>query len=148
MTKTAQKGAEFPSFDATQATDQFRAFTENSAAQGREAYAKLKTGFEDGQKAVEATFENAKAFSDEMTLKSIAAMRSTTEAGFAHVEALVAAKSLSEIVELQSAFARKALEMSVDQAKEFQTLSSKAATDVAKPMKDAVEKSMRELKAA
>jgi phasin len=148
MTKTAQKTVEFPSFDATQATDQFRAFTENSVAQGREAYAKLKAGFEDGQKAVEATFENAKAFSDEMTLKSIAAMRSTTEAGFAHVEALVAAKSLSEIVELQSAFARKALEMSVDQAKDFQSLSSKAATDLSKPMKDAVEKSMKELKAA
>ena len=148
MTKTTQKTTEFPTFDATQASDQFRAFTENGMAQGREFYAKLKAGFEDGQKAVEATFENAKAYSDELTLKSIAVMRSTTEAGFAHVEALVAAKSLSEVAELQSAFARKALEMSVDQAKDFQSLSSKAATDLSKPMKDAVEKSMKELKAA
>lgn len=148
MTKSAQKTVEFPSFDAAQASDQFRAFTENSAAQGREAYARLKAGFENGQKAIETTFENAKAYGDEMTLKSIAAMRATTEAGFAHVEALVAAKSLSEVVELQSAFVRKALEMSVDQAKDFQSLSSKAATELSKPMKDVVEKSMTELKAA
>jgi hypothetical protein len=38
--------------------------------------------------------------------------------------------------------------MSVEQAKEFQALTTKAATDVSKPVKDAFEKAMKDLKVA
>lgn len=151
MPKTAQNTAEtieFPSFDTSKASDQFRAFTEKGVAQGRETYSRMKAGFEDSQKALESTYETAKTYSDEMTLKSIAAMRASTEASFSHLEALVGAKSLSDIFELQSAFLRKGMEMSIDQAKEMQTLSTKAATELSQPMKNVFEKSMKELKAA
>jgi phasin len=151
MTKAAAKTAEtieFPSFDAEKASDQFRAFTEKGVEQSKEAYAKMKSGAESAQKAMETSFETARAAGSELSLKSIALARSNAEAGFAHLEALVGAKSISEVIELQTAFLRKAAEMAVEQTKDFQTVSSKAAEDVAKPMKDVFEKSVKELKVA
>jgi len=146
MTKTAK--TEFPTFDAEKATDQIRAFAEKGVEQSKEAYAKLKNGAETTQKALETTFEQAKSVGSEFSLKSIAAARANTEAGFAHLEALLGAKSLSEVIELQTAFLRKAVETAVEQAKDFQTASTKAAEEVSKPLKDVFEKTVKELKVA
>ena len=49
MSKTTAKTAEtieFPTFDATQATDQMRAMAEKGVEQTKEAYAKMKDGAE------------------------------------------------------------------------------------------------------
>ncbi|MFN4274521.1 MAG: phasin [Aliihoeflea sp.] len=151
MSKTTAKTAEtieFPTFDATQATDQMRAMAEKSVEQTKEAYAKMKSGAETTQKAFEQSFEAARASSTEMALKSIAAMRAGAESSLSHMEALVGAKTLSDMMELQTAFMRKQIEMSVEQAKEFQSLSTKSFEDVAKPVRELAEKSMKELKAA
>lgn len=151
MTKAAAKTAEtieFPTFDAEKATDQFRAFAEKGVEQSKEAYAKMKTGAETAQKALETSFENAKSVAGEMSLKSIAAARTNAEAGFAHLEALVGAKSLSEVIELQTAYLRKSVETVVEQAKDFQSASTKAADELSKPVKDAFEKAMNDLKVA
>lgn len=151
MTKTTGKTAEtieFPTFDATKASDQFRAFTEKGVEQTREGYAKMKAGAEEAQKAIETTYEQAKTAGDSIALKSIAAMRDNTEANFSHLEALVGAKSLSEVFELQTSFLRGRVESGIEQAKDFQTASQKAADDMAKPFKDAFEKSLKDMKAA
>ena len=151
MAKTAEKTAEFiefPSFDASKATDQFRAFAEKSVEQSKEAYAKLKTGAEEAQKAIETTLENARTVSGDLSLKTISAFRANAEAGFAHLEALVGAKSLSEVIELQTAFLRTRAEAGVEQAKDFQAAASKGAEKVAAPMKTVFEKAMKELKVA
>jgi len=151
MTKAAAKTAEiteFPAFDASQATDQIRAFAEKGVEQSKEAYAKMKSGAEEAQKVIEATYENARAASSELSLKSIAAMRTAAETNFAHLEAVVGVKSLSELMELQTSFLRKSMEMMVEHAKDFQAASSKAAEDLAKPAKNAFEKSLKELKIA
>lgn len=153
MSKTAAKmpeteTVEFPSFDASKATDQFRAFAEKGVEQSKEAYAKLKSNAETAQKAIESTFETARAASNELSLKTIAALRTNTEAGFSHLEALVGVKSLSELIELQTAFVRKSIETAVDQTKELQAVSTKAAEDVSKPVKEAFERALKELKAA
>lgn len=154
MTKTAVKTAEpienieFPTFDASKATDQLRTFAEKGVEQSKEAYAKLKAGAEETQKALESTFETAKSAGSELSLKTISALRANAEANFSHLEALVGVKSLSELVELQTAFLRKRVEMTVEQTKELQSLTTKAATDVSKPVKDAFEKAFKELKVA
>lgn len=151
MTKVATKTAEiaeFPAFDAGQASEQFRAFAEKGVEQSKEAYAKVKNGMEDAQKVFESTFETAKAASSDLSMKSISSMRAGAEANFAHMEALVGAKSLSEVLELQTAFMRKSYEMMVEQAKDFQAASTKAAEDVTKPTKTAFEKAMKEFKVA
>ena len=154
MSKTTTKPAEtienveFPSFDASKATDQIRAFTEKGVEQSKEAYAKLKTGAEETQKVLESTYETAKSVSSDVSLKAIAALRANAEASFSHLEALVGAKTLSEVVELQTAFLRKRFELAVEQAKEFQTVASKAVEDVSKPVKTAFEKAVKDVKAA
>jgi phasin len=154
MAKTAEKAAEtfgnveFPTFDTSKATDQFRAFAEKGVEQSKEAYSKLKTNAEDTQKALESTFETAKTASNDLSLKTISAMRANAEAGFAHLEALVGAKSISEVIELQTSFLRKRVEITVEQAKDLQAVSTKAAEDVAKPIKAVFEKALSELKVA
>jgi len=139
---------EFPTFDAARTTEQFRAFTKQSVEQSKEAYAKFKSGVETAQKAFESTFETARNAGTEISLKSIAAARANTEAGFSHLEALAKARTFSEIIELQTSYFRKAAESVAEQAKEFQSLTQKAAADVSKPMKDAFDTTLAELKFA
>jgi phasin len=150
MSKTAKSAEtiEFPTFDASKATDQFRSFAEKGVEQSKEAYSKMKAGAEEAQKTLETTFETVKGANSELSLKAIAAMRANAEAGFSHLEALLGAKSLSEVLELQTAFMRKSIETAVDQTKEMQAVTSKAAEDVAKPVKTAFEKAVKELKVA
>jgi phasin len=139
---------EFPAFDASKAADQVRAFAEKGIEQSKETYAKLKSGAEETQKALESTFETVKTVGSDLSLKTIAALRTNSEATFAHLEALVGAKSLSEVIELQTAFVRKSVESAVEQAKELQAVSTKAAEDVSKPIKTAFEKSWKGAKVA
>ncbi len=145
--KTAET-IEFPTFDATKATDQIRSFTEKGVEQSKEAYAKFKSNAEEAQKSLESTMETMKKTGTDMSLKSIAAMRANTEADFSYMESLFGAKSLSEVIELQTSYMRKRIEMAVDQAKDMQAASTKAVDELAKPAKDAFDKTMRELKVA
>ena len=153
MTKVAEKSemldnVEFPTFDASKATDQFRAFAEKGVEQSKEAYDKMKNGAEETQKVLESTFETAKSVSNDLSLKTISALRANTEAGFSHLEALLGAKSVSEVIELQTSFLRKRVEMTVEQAKDIQSVSTKAVEEVAKPVKAVFEKALKELKVA
>ncbi|MBL8580709.1 MAG: phasin [Rhizobiaceae bacterium] len=154
MSKTATKTAEtldtieFPAFDANKATDQIRTFAEKSLAQSKDAYAKMKAGAEETQKAIESTFESAKNAGNDVSMKAIAALRANAELSLSHLEKLVGVKSAAEFFELQTAFIRKGVEQSVEHAKELQSVTSKAAENVAKPMKDVFEKAVKELKVA
>ena len=153
MAKVAEKpemldNVEFPTFDASKATDQFRAFAEKGVEQSKEAYDKMKNGAEETQKVLESTFETAKSVSNELSLKTISALRANTEAGFSHLEALLGAKSVSEVIELQTSFLRKRVEMTVEQAKDIQSVSTKAVEEVSKPVKAVFEKALKELKVA
>ncbi len=150
MAKTAktENNPEFAAFDAAAATDQFRAFTEKGIEQSGQAYAKLKENAETTQKAFEDSFENAKSVSNEWSLKTIAALRANSEAGFDHLEALSSVTTLSNFVELQTAFARKQAEVAADQIKELQAASTKAVEDVLKPVKEVYSKAVSDIKAA
>ncbi|APH73291.1 phasin [Aquibium oceanicum] len=145
--KTAET-IEFPTFDASKATDQFRSFAEKGVEQSKEAYAKFKSNAEEGQKAVEASMETMKKAGTDLSLKSIAAMRANAEADFSYMESLLGAKSFSEVIELQTGYMRKRIEMAVDQVKDMQSASTKAVDELSKPAKDAFDKSMKELKVA
>jgi phasin len=150
MAKTADtvENTAFPTFDASKAADQVRAVAEKGVEQSKEAYAKFASGTETNQKALQSSLETAKTVGNELSLKTIAVLRANVEAGFSHLEALVAVKSPSEFIELQTAFLRKQGEKTVEQTKEFQALTSKAAEDVSKPIKDVFEKAMKDLKVA
>ena len=154
MSKTSEKTTEtaetmaFPAFDPGKATDQFHAVAEKGVEQSKEALTKFTAGAEDTQKALKSTFETAQSVGNELSLKMIAALRANAEADFAHLEALANAKSLPDVIELQTTFLRKRFEMGIEQAKEFQALTTKAVTDVSKPFKNAFEKTLKDVKVA
>ncbi|APG83520.1 phasin [Sinorhizobium americanum] len=135
------------SFDPTKFADSFREFAEKGAAQSKDAYAKMKTAAEEATKTVEATLESAQSGSVELGLKAINALRTNAENSLSHMEALLGVKSLSELVELQTAFIRKQAEVAVEQAKSMQEATRKVAENVAKPGKEAAEKVVSTFKA-
>jgi phasin len=137
-----------PTFDASKVSDQFRDFAEKGLAQSKDAYGKMKTATEEAQKTVEETFKSVQSAGTEVSLKAISALRANTEAGLSHLEALVGVKSISDFVELQTAFFRKQTELMTGQAKELQDASTKAAEKAAAPVKAAFEKVVSEIKAA
>lgn len=138
----------FPSFDANQATDQFRVFAEKGLEQSKEVYSRMKHGAEWAQKSMETTVETSRAASSELSLKAIAALRSNVDASFSHLEALVSAKTVSEVMELQGRFVRARFEAMLAQSKDMQSAASKAAEDMSRPVKDGFEAALRELKVA
>ena len=146
-TETADVFA-FTAFDPSKVTDSYRDFAEKSLAQSRDGYARMKTAAEDATKTVEATLQSAQAGTVELGLKAIDLMRVNTDNSLSHLEALLGVKSISEVVELQTAFVRKQLELGVDQAKSLQDVSRKVAEDIVKPGKSAVDKVVKEFKAA
>ncbi|HXV28884.1 MAG TPA: phasin [Sinorhizobium sp.] len=136
------------SFDPTKFADSFREFAEKGATQSKDAYEKMKTAAEEATKTVEATFEKAQSGSVELGLKAIDALRTNAENSLSHMEKLLGVKSVSELVELQTAFIRKQAELAVEQAKTMQEATRKVAENVAKPGKDAAEKAMSSFKKA
>ncbi|MGH6761883.1 MAG: phasin [Phyllobacterium sp.] len=150
MSKTAKSSADvftFPTFDTAVITDQVREFAEKGVAQSKEAYSRIKDQADTAQKAFETTLDTAHSSATELSRKAIAALRANTEAGFSHFEALVGVKSVGEAFELQAAFLRKQAETFSDQAKEFQTVATRAAEDLAKPAKTVFEKTVKDSKA-
>ena len=139
---------EFQTFDASKATDQFRVIAEKGMEQSKDAYARVKSGAEWAQKSMETSVETTRAASSDLSLKTISAMRSNMDAGFSHLEALVGAKSLSEVMELQGRFFRARFEAMTAQGKDMQTAASKAAEEISRPVKDGFEAALRELKVA
>ncbi|MDX8506159.1 phasin [Mesorhizobium captivum] len=142
------ENVESPIFDPSKATEQVRAVVDQGVEQSKQAFSKLSSDAETTQKALESTFEMAKTTGNEVSLKMIAALRDNAEAGFTHLEALVAAKSLSECIELQTAFLRKQIEKSAEQARNLQAAMIRASEDMSKPIKDVFEKALKERKAA
>ncbi|KGD86238.1 phasin [Rhizobium sp. YS-1r] len=138
----------FSAFDPAKLTEGFREFAEKGATQSREAYAKMKTAAEEATKTVETTLQSAQAGSVELGLKAIDVMRTNADMSLSHMEALLGVKSVSELIELQTAYIRKQAEVTVEQAKSLQDATRKLAEDVAKPGKDAAEKVMATFKAA
>ena len=112
------------------ATDQFKAYAETAAEQGRDAFAKAKTQLEDVQKTAEVNFEKMQAANNDFGLKAISAVRKSTELSLSHMESLFGVKSFAAFVELQTSFVRKQAELMVEQTKMVQDVAAKAATDL------------------
>ncbi|QND61793.1 phasin [Mesorhizobium huakuii] len=151
MAKTEDQDIEtvhFPALDPAKAADQLRVVAEKVGELSTGALVKFASGAEDAQKMLKSIFENTKAVSNELSLKTMGALRANAEADLSHLQALVGAKLPSQVIALQSNFLRKRVEMCVEQAKEFQALSTKGVADVTKPIKDALEKALTDVKAA
>ena len=138
----------FPSFDANEVTDMYRQYADQATRQAKDAYGKIKNVTEEAQATMENTFETMQNAGVALGLKAIDAMRTNAELGLAHVENVIKAKSASEVIELQSAYARQQAETAMDQVKSLQETGTKVAEDMAAPVKEQLEKAARDMKAA
>lgn len=125
-----------------------REVAEKSVSQARDAYARMRTAAEDATDLVEGTIETAREGAFALSVKALDAAKSNSDASFAFARDLVGAKTISDIIELQSTFARNQFEAVTGQFKELQELSQKLLTDTAKPMTERVEKTFNEMNAA
>jgi phasin len=126
----------------------FRDMAEKGVAQARENYAKVKAAAEEATDVLEESFENARANTLDLSTASIDATKANIDAGFAFLKDFMAVKSVSEAVELQTAFARERFDASSAQAKDMQAKLTKMTEEATKPVKDAVAKSMEAFKVA
>ncbi|WP_150524728.1 phasin [Roseibium sediminis] len=147
----AAKAAAFPDFEAfampkMEVPAAFREATEKSIEQAREAYAKVKNAAEDATDLMEDTFETSRQGVVEFNHKAVDAARTNVDATFSFLKDLMGVKTVAEAVELQTSFARKQFDVLSTQTKEMQELAQKLGTDVSAPVKEAVEKSFKDLK--
>ena len=126
----------------------FRDMAEKGVAQARENYAKVKAAAEEATDLLEEGFETARANTMDLSTATMDAAKANIDATFAFMKDFMAVKSVSEAVELQTAFARERFDAATAQAKDMQSKVTKMTEEASKPMKDAVSKSMDAFKAA
>ena len=132
--------------DPTQMNETFRAMTQKSMEQSKEAYGRMKATADEATKALESTMENVHQGSLQLSKKAIDAMRTNAEAGFEHLDKLMSAKSFADVIEMQTAYVRKQVEMATDQTKDMQALAQAVAQDMMKPGRDAFQKASKNAK--
>ncbi|RFC63394.1 phasin [Fulvimarina endophytica] len=130
--------------DPSKMTETFRAMTEKSMEQSKEAYGRMRTAADEATRALESTMENAHQGSLQISKKALEAMRANADLGFKHLDAMMGAKSFSEVIELQTGFLRQQAELNTTHAKELQSLSQNVAQEMMKPGKDAMEKATKQ----
>lgn len=132
--------------DPSKLSETFRAMTQQSMEQSKQAYARMKSAADDATRTLESTMENAHQGSLQLSKKAIEAMRANAEMGFSHLDRMMSAKSVAEMIEMQTSYVRKQVEMATDQAKEMQSLSQSVARELMKPGREAFEKAASQVK--
>jgi len=118
----------------------FREFAERGVAQAKDTYEKMKAAAEEATDVLETTYSTAAKGASDYGLKVIEAARVNTNSAFDYAGELLAAKTLSEVIELSSAHARKQFEALTEQSKELGALAQKVATESAEPIKSGMTK--------
>lgn len=126
----------------------FREFADKSVTQARDTYARFKEAADDATGLVGETFETAREGAYAFGVKALDAAKTNSDASFELARDLFGAKTMSEVIELQSAFARKQFDVFSSQFKELQALGEKFVSDAVKPMSDKVEKAVKDVKLA
>ena len=147
--KAAAAKKEVPaSFASLEMPAAFREMAEKGVMQAKEAYDSYKSMAEEATDAMEGTFATINKGATDFQSKALGAAKENFNASFDFVEKMLGVKSLSEVIELQTEFARKQFDSLTAQAKEIQDLASKVQADTAKPFKDSVAKAMTQWKSA
>ena len=133
---------ELPKFDMpkVEMPAAFREFAERGVAQAKDTYEKMKAAAEEATDVLETTYSTATKGASDYGLKWIEVARANTNAAFDFAGEVMAAKTVSEVVELTKDQARKQFETLTQQRKQLATLSQKVATETAEPIKSGMNK--------
>jgi phasin len=124
---------EMPKFGVSKVEmpEAFREMAEKGVEQTRNAYARAKVASEEAVDLLENTCEAAAKRATDYNRKLIAIVRTNTRAAFDNVHELLAAKSLSEFIELSTAQMRKQFDIASAQNKELCGLAQEITTEAA-----------------
>ena len=132
MPKFELPGFDLPKFEVPAA---FREAAEKGVAQAKEGWEKMKSATEEATEVLEESYTTAAKGASEYGLKVIDAARTNTNAAFDFATEIATAKSLSELVELSTAHARKQFDTVSAQTKELSSLAQKVSADTVEPFK-------------
>jgi phasin len=126
---------EIPTFEVPAA---FREFAEKGVTQAKDNWEKMKSATEEATDLLEDSYTKATKGTADYGLKLIETTRSNANAAFDFAAELMTVKSLSELIELSTAHARKQFDAMNEQTKELTTLAQKIAADASEPFKSGV----------
>jgi phasin len=120
-----------------------RTALEKGVSESRAAFARAKASADDAANALEQSFAAAKEGVVAFNAKALEAMRANAEANLEFIRASFAAKSLAELVALQSEFVRKRVDAVTGQFKDLGALAQKTAVEAFAPVRERVVKTFR-----
>jgi len=135
MEKTVEQAAEKALSGAKDAQEQFRKVVEQSVAQSRANYEKLKNVAETATGSLETSYQAASKGVSAINAKALEAFKAHSDATLEHLKAVMSAKTVADAIALQSAHARKQFEVFSAQAKELTTMAQKVAAEAGEPLK-------------
>ena len=135
----------FPAFPGVEAPAAFRDIAEKSLSHAKENYEKMKSVAEEATGVLEDTYANASKGATDYGRKVLELSRENTNAAFDFAVELLSAKTLSEVIELSTAHARKQFEALTEQSKELAALAQKVATEAAEPIKEGMSKAAKKV---
>jgi phasin len=132
----------------TSVPDAVRAMTEKVVDQSREAYDRSKDTFDASVATLERTFDAAGQGAVALNRKIIDIAQQNANSGLDLAKSLAGAKTLSEMVELQSSYWQKLMRTLALQAEEVRALSTKMVAAASAPLKEQVDRGVDELRKA
>jgi phasin len=123
----------------------FREIAEKGVTQAKDNWEKMKAATEEATGLLEDSFATSSKGAADYSLKLIEISRANTDAAFDFFGELVTGKSISEVVELSAAHARKQFDAVSAQTKELTALAQKIATEAAEPLKAGVTKAIKKV---
>jgi phasin len=121
----------------------FRSALEKSVVETRAAFAKAKTHADETASAFEVSFAAAKDGALAINAKALEALRANADSNFDFLKSVFAAKSLTDVIALQTEFTRKQVETMTSQSKDIGALTQKAMADAVEPIREQVAKSFK-----
>lgn len=139
---------DFPMFDFSGLTETYRKMAEENMAKVEEGMTKAKSMSDETAKAFEDSFEVAKVDGTKLSLKTMDLVYSNISTSMGQMEKLMAVKSLTDIMDLQSTYLTSQMETIGAQMKELQDATVKLSESVVAPVKAIAEKTMADMKIA
>ena len=138
MPKFEMPKFEMPKFDMPnmEVPAAFREIAEKGVMQAKENYEKMKTAAEEATEMLEDSYAKASKGFSGYGLKLIETARANSNAAFDLFGEVLSAKSVSEVVELYTSFARAQFDAVSAQTKELADHAQKVATETVEPIKD------------
>lgn len=135
-------------FGTVDVPEAFRDVAEKAVKQAKDSYEKLRVAAEEATDLIEDQIETARSGFTTINGKAIDAAKANADAAFKFAKDLLTVKTVAEVIELQSAFARVQFDLVSSQLKELQELTQKVATEATQPTKDAYTKFLKDIKVA